>query len=162
MNASEPLILERTYDVPAEIVWELWTTAAGIESWWSPDGFATEVRELDPRPGGKLVHAMTATAPEQIEFLRGAGLPQTTVATKTFTEVVQPTRLAYSSLIDFVPDHEPYEHLTEVDLIPEGDGVRVVMTVEPMHDEVWTQRLLAGRGNELDNLAALLMQRAGN
>jgi uncharacterized protein YndB with AHSA1/START domain len=25
--------LERTHDVPAEIVWELWTTPAGIEEW---------------------------------------------------------------------------------------------------------------------------------
>jgi hypothetical protein len=30
------------------------------------------------------------------------------------------------------------------------------MTVEPLHDEVWTERMLAGRRNELDNLAALI------
>jgi hypothetical protein len=28
-----------------------------------------------------------------------------------------------------------------------------------MHDEVWTERLLAGRANELDNLAAVIEQR---
>jgi hypothetical protein len=33
------------------------------------------VRELDVRPGGELVHAMTATAPEQVEFPKSAGLP---------------------------------------------------------------------------------------
>ena len=27
------------------------------------------------------------------------------------------------------------------------------MTIEPMHDEEWTNRLVAGRENELDNLA---------
>lgn len=30
------------------------------------------------------------------------------------------------------------------------------MTVEPLHDDTWTRRLLDGRANELDNLAGLL------
>lgn len=34
------------------------------------------------------------------------------------------------------------------------------MTVDPMHDETWTQRILAGRGNELDNLQAAIARRA--
>jgi uncharacterized protein YndB with AHSA1/START domain len=153
--------LERAYDASAETVWELWTTAAGIEEWWSPDGFVTEVRKLDLRPGGELVHAMTATAPDMVEFMTQAGMPLTNVARKTFTEITAPTRLAYSSLIDFVPGHEPYEHLTLVDLAPAADRVHVVMTVDAMHDDVWTERLLAGRNNELDNLAAVIARRRG-
>jgi uncharacterized protein YndB with AHSA1/START domain len=148
--------LERTYDASAETVWELWTTAEGIEAWWSPDGFVTEVRKLDLRPGGELVYAMTATAPEQVEFMKSAGMPLTTESRKTFTEVSRPTRLAYLSLVDFVPGVEAYEHLTVVDLEPAGDGVRVVMTVDAMHDELWTERLVAGRANELDNLASAI------
>jgi len=27
--------LERTYDAPAELIWELWTTAAGLEEWFA-------------------------------------------------------------------------------------------------------------------------------
>jgi uncharacterized protein YndB with AHSA1/START domain len=160
LNAAEPIRLERTYDTSPATIWELWTTAEGIESWWSPDGFVTEVHKLDVRPGGELVYAMTATAPEQVEFMKNAGMPLTTESRKTFTEVSEPTRLAYNSLIDFVPDKEPYEHLTVVDLAPAGDGVRVVMTVEPLHDHVWTDRLLAGRANELDNLATVIGQRS--
>jgi hypothetical protein len=63
------------------------------------------------------------------------------------------------SLIDFVPDREPYEHMTEVELTPVDGGTRVVMDVEPLHDDVWTERLLAGRNNELDNLTAVLERR---
>src|SRR3954463_12033627 len=122
--------LERTYDARPETIWELWTTADGIEQWWSPDGFETAVRELDLRPGGRLVHAMTATTPDMISFLESTGLPRTTEATKTFTEVSEPVRLSYTSLVDFVPGHEPYEHLTVVDLEPRGDATHVVMTVE--------------------------------
>ena len=159
MNATEPIRLERTYDTSAATIWELWTTAEGIESWWAPDGYVTEVQKLDLRPGGELVYTMTATAPEAVEFMNNAGMPLTTESRKTFTEISEPTRLAYNSLVDFVPDKEPYEHLTEVDLTPAGDGVRVVMTVEPLHDEVWTERLVGGRSNELDNLAAVIAER---
>jgi uncharacterized protein YndB with AHSA1/START domain len=42
--------LERTYEASAELIWELWTTAAGLEEWFAPDGFETRVSELDLRP----------------------------------------------------------------------------------------------------------------
>src|SRR4051794_29474548 len=121
MNASQGII-ERTYDAPPERIWELWTTAEGIERWWSPDGFVTDVEELDLRPGGALVHAMTASAPEMVEFMNSSGMPLTNVGRKTFTAVEAPCRLAYASHVDFVPGVEPYEHLTTVDLTPTGTG----------------------------------------
>ncbi len=158
--SANAIQLERSYDALPQLVWDLWTTAAGIEEWWAPDGFENHVSELELRPGGQLVYTMRATAPEQVEFMNNAGMPLSTEARKTFTEVSPPTRLAYVSLIDFVPGHEPYEHLTVVDIEPEGDRTRVVMTVDPMHDETWTQRILAGRGNELDNLETAIARRA--
>jgi uncharacterized protein YndB with AHSA1/START domain len=151
--------LERTYEAPPELVWELWTTAEGIEEWWAPDGFESRVSELDLRPGGRLTYTMTATAPEQIAFMNSAGMPLATESRKTFTEVARPTRLAYRSLIDFVPDHEPYEHLTVVDIKPAGDRTTVVMSIDPMHDEIWTERIVAGRNNELDNLEVAVARR---
>ena len=108
--------LERTYNATPETIWDLWTTKSGIEAWWAPDGFTTEVQDLALRPGGELVYAMTATAPEQVAFMQTAGMPLTNVSRKTFTEVRRPNRLAYLSLIDFVPGHEAYEHLTVVDI----------------------------------------------
>lgn len=153
---STKIRIERLYPASAEEVWELWTTSEGIESWWAPDGFRVEISTLDLRPGGALVYTMTATGPEQVEFMRGAGMPLTTESRKRFTEVRAATRLAYQSLADFIPGVAPYEFLTVVDLQASGDGVRVVMTVDPMHDEVWTQRLVAGRENELDNLGKVI------
>ena len=150
--------LERTYPTSPEAVWELWTTARGIESWWAPDGFAVEVNTLELRPGGRLVYTMTATAPEQIAFMQNAGLPLSTQSQKTFTEIDAGRRLAYDSLVDFVPGVEPYEFSTVVDLDSTDDGVKVTMTVEALHDEEWTQRLLAGRSNELDNLGRAVAQ----
>ncbi|WP_374008019.1 SRPBCC domain-containing protein [Leifsonia sp. LS-T14] len=149
-------VIERIVTASPERVWQLWTTPDGISQWWAPDGFRTDVDRLDLTEGGELVYRMTATAPEQIEFLRQNGIRLSTESRKVFTELRHPRRLAYRSIVDFVPDREPYEQLTVVDLEPDGDSTRVVMQVEPMHDAVWTERLLAGRANELENLARLV------
>lgn len=148
--------IERTIPAAPETVWEFWTTADGISRWWAPDGFRTDVDRIDLRSDGELVYTMTAEDPAQIAFLEQNGLPLSTQARKVFTELRRPDRIAYRSVIDFVPDHEPYEQLTVVDLTPARGGTRVTMQVEELHDEVWTERLLAGRANELDNLARLV------
>ena len=153
--------IERTYDAPAELIWELWTTAAGLEEWFAPGGFESRVSVLELRPGGQLRYTMTATAPEQVAFLRDTGNGLSAEVRKTFTEVAPPARLAYLSLIDFVPGHEPYEHLTTIDIEPAGDRTKVVMTVDPLHDETWSQQHRAHRGEELDNLEAAIRRRAG-
>jgi uncharacterized protein YndB with AHSA1/START domain len=156
MTIESTSTLTRTYPAEPAEIWRLWTTPDGIARWWAPDGFVTEVQTLDLRPGGALVYTMTATGSAQVEFMSAVGLPLTTQSRKTFTELDAPHRIAYRSLIDFVPDHEPYEHLTVVDLEDVDGGTRVAMAMERLHDDEWTQRLVAGRDNELDNLAAVL------
>jgi uncharacterized protein YndB with AHSA1/START domain len=156
----DPARLTRTYDASPELIWPLWTTAAGLEEWFAPDGFEIRVSELELKRGGQLRYVMTATAPEQVAFMRDAGSPLSIEVRKTFTEVVPRTRLAYLSLIDFVPDHEPYEHLTTVDIEPAGDRTIVVMTLDPLHDETWTRQHRAHRANELDNLESAIRRRS--
>jgi uncharacterized protein YndB with AHSA1/START domain len=148
--------LERTYPTDPATVWALWTTPDGISQWWAPDGFTTTVDALDLREGGELVYTMTATAPEMINFMTSAGMPLATVSRKRFTAIRQPALLAYDSLVDFVPGQDSYEFGTEITLTPTADGTLVVMEVGSLHDDTWTQRLLAGRANELDNLARLV------
>ena len=155
-TADTQLVLRRSYPAPPERIWTLWTTPAGIASWWAPDGFSTYVDVLDLRPGGTLSYTMTATGEDQIAFMEQAGMPLTTLSRKEFTEIDKPARLAYTSLVDFVPGLDPYEHLTVVTLERTTLGTDVVMEIEPLHDEIWTERIQAGRANELDNLARLI------
>jgi hypothetical protein len=70
--------------------------------------------------------------------------------------VAPPARLAYLSLIDFIPDHEPYEHLTTIAVVPAGTRTTVVMTIDPLHDDAWTQAYRAHRATELAHLEAVL------
>lgn len=162
MNAAAPATararfsIERQYHVSIQEAWDLWTTRSGIESWWGPEGFDVTVVSLDLRPGGELVYKMTAVAPQQVEFMKKAGMPLTTQAKVTYTEVSAPNRLAYKTRADFIPGVEPYDVATVVELKKTKDGVKLVISFDAMHDEVWTQRARAGHESQLRKLDALV------
>jgi uncharacterized protein YndB with AHSA1/START domain len=154
--ARRRVSIERTFNAAIEDVWELWTTKDGIESWWGPDGFEVRVRKLDLRPGGELRYDMSAIATDQIEFLKKAGMSVTTPSLVTYTEVVPRKRLAFTQLADFIPNVKPYEVAMMVEFDATPQGVRMVLTLDAMHDEYWTKMAVMGWENELDKLAKLL------
>jgi hypothetical protein len=45
---------------------------------------------------------------------------------------------------------------TQVDIEAVGSGVRLAVTIEAMHDEVWTGRMVMGWESELGKLATVL------
>lgn len=153
------IVIERTYQAAIEDVWELWTTKEGIESWWGPEGFAVKVRQLDLRPGGRMLYAMSAVAPEQIAFMKNAGMPVTTETILTYTEVTAPHRLAFTQLADFIPGVAPYDTGMLVELHAGAQGVRMVLTIDAMHDEEWTRRAVMGWESELGRIAKALEAR---
>lgn len=69
------VVIERTYRAQIEDLWALWTTKAGFESWWGPEGFRVEVHVLQAREGGALEYDMIADAPEAIAAMKGMGQP---------------------------------------------------------------------------------------
>ena len=150
--------IERSYAASIEEAWALWTTKPGIESWWGPEGFEVAVTSLDLRPGGELTYVMTAVAPEQVAFMKQAGMPLSTECRVTYTEVLPPRRLAFKTLADFIPGVTPYEVATVVELKTAGDGVKLVITFDAMHDDVWTARARAGHESQLRKLDALLVR----
>jgi len=148
--------ITRTYTASIEEAWALWTTKAGIESWWGPEGFDVTVTSLDLRPGGELIYRMTATAPAQVAFMKQAGMPLTTECKVTYTEIAPPGRLAYKTLTDFVPGIVPYDVVTVVELREAAGGVKLTVTFDAMHDDVWTERARAGHESQLRKLDRLL------
>ena len=151
--------IQRSYAASIDEAWALWTTKPGIESWWGPEGFDVTVTSLDLRAGGELAYVMTAVAPEQVAFMKQAGMPLSTECRVTYTEVVPPSRLAYKALADFIPGVAPYEVATVVELKAADDGVKLVITFDAMHDDVWTERARAGHESQLRKLDALLAGR---
>lgn len=159
MTPRPKLTLERTFEATPEEVWELWTTKDGMEAWMGPDGFQVEVTSLDLRPGGDLVYTMTAVGPDQVDYMTRAGMPLTNRQQVVFVEVDPPRRLVFRDVADFIPDVEPYEVETVVELQPVDAGTRLVLTFEAMHDDRWTEMARLGREMELRKLAELLARR---
>jgi uncharacterized protein YndB with AHSA1/START domain len=158
--SKKQVTLERTFTAAIEDVWALWTTKEGIESWWGPEGFRVEVRKLDLRPRGELLYAMIACGPEQIAFMKQAGMPIETETRIVYDEVVPPRRLRYTNVVGFVPGVEPYDNGVLLELAAAGPTVRMTLTLDAMHDETWTQRAVMGWESELAKLARLLERRA--
>ena len=45
-------------DAPVRLVWEVWTRPEHIKHWWGPDGFTSDIAQMDVRPGGKWTFDM--------------------------------------------------------------------------------------------------------
>lgn len=150
------ITFDRTFQAPVEDVWDLWTTKEGIESWWGPEGFHVKVRKLDLRVGGELLYDMIASDPQAIAFMKREGMPTSHAARIRFTDVTVNRRLAYLHSTDFIPDITPYEVETVVELSVHGDDVRMTLTFDAMHDEIWSQRQAAGWESELRKLTKVL------
>lgn len=132
-------VIERTYRTRAEELWELWTTKEGFESWWGCEGSRVRVHTIEAREGGMLHYDMIAVAPADIATRSQLGLSPSSSVRARFTEFRPYQRLILAHVIDFVPGVRTYEQTIAVDFFPAGDTVRMVTTIEPMHNEEFTQ-----------------------
>ena len=152
MTIKANTVVERTYRARVEELWDLWTTKEGFESWWGPEGFRVEVYTLEPRPGGTLHYSMIAAAPEQVAALRQLDRPPSHEVHARFAEVKPLQRLAIVNTIDFLPEVDPYESQIVVEFFPSAGTVRMVVTLEAMHDEQITRMSRIGFTSQLTKL----------
>ena len=152
---------ERRYDNAAiEDLWQLWTTKEGFESWWGPRGFRVAVHRLDARVGGELLYDMIAEEPEQVEYMRRAGMSVSHGTRGRFTQITRPRSLEIVHVIDFIPGVKPYENRIRAEFFPEkGDGARMLVTVEPHPDPAWTRSASLGMESQLTKVANALAVR---
>ena len=152
ITSRPTLVVERTYRAHIEELWQLWTTKEGFESWWGPEGFRVAVHTLEPRVGGALHYDMIADSPEMVAAMKQMGRPASHPARARFTSLEPHQRLAITSVVDFLPDVTPYESTIAVELFPKGETVRMVVTLESMHDEEMTKMSVMGFTSQLSKL----------
>ena len=155
---AERLTLERCYRTRLACVWVLWTSPAGLESWWGPRGFSTHVEHLDLRPGGEWRYALAADTPAAARFMRRLGLPRTLRVCATYTEVLRPRRLRYTQRVDFIPGVRPYESAVLLELHATADEVLMAVTLDAV--QPWAGRARHGWDGQLGRLARRLAPRA--
>lgn len=157
-DTPRTITMQRVYHASVEELWDRWTTKAGIESWWGPDGFITRVRTLDVRPGGGFEYAIIAIDPDQVEALKAAHLPLSNIARCAFTAVDPMRRIAYKTSAGFVPGVAPYEVATLVEIESEEDWVKMVVTQDDIRDPELTRMAAIGLDQQFNKLGRVLLE----
>jgi len=119
--SENTLRITRTFQAPAEAVFDAWTSEEVMRRWWhaAHDWETTEV-EVDVRVGGSVRVVMRN--PDKDEEYGGGG---------RYTEVDPPKRLAFT----WIWDDRPTRTLIELDF-EEADGVT---TVQFTHSDLWDE-----------------------
>src|SRR3954463_11464312 len=81
------VVIERTFDAPVNLLWQMWTEPAHFSAWYGPDGATIPVAELDWRVGGTRHVCMQMETPNGVMQMWFTG---------EFREVVENVRLVYT------------------------------------------------------------------
>jgi uncharacterized protein YndB with AHSA1/START domain len=55
---DEAFVINRTFNAPRELVWQVWTDPKHLSQWWGPTGLTMAVCKVDLRPGGMFHYGM--------------------------------------------------------------------------------------------------------
>jgi uncharacterized protein YndB with AHSA1/START domain len=70
-GSQDAMVLERTFDAPIALVWQMWTEPKHFKAWYGPTGANIPTAEIDLRVGGKRLVCMemeTPNGPMQMWF----------------------------------------------------------------------------------------------
>lgn len=130
-NPKLDLMLERTIDVPRELVWKVWTTPELLMPWFCPLPWKTVECEIDLRPGGKFYTVMQSPEGQRfpnngcyLEIIANEKLTWTSALEPGFRPANQP---------ESSPDHECAELLMTAVLILEPHDKGTKYTAIAMH-----------------------------
>lgn len=146
------VVIERRYRASLDELWSLWTTKAGFESWWGPEGFRVEVHRLEAKTGGALDYDMIADAPEAVAAMQEMGQPISHGTHGVYAVLEPQSRLSLVHAIDFIPDQAPYDSIIDVAFIADGEMVRMITTLHPHLDPHWTKMSTEGYSSQLTKL----------
>ncbi len=128
-SGKEQFVINRSFDAPRELVFEMWTNPKHFSQWLAPTGFTMKFFRADIKTGGETFYSMTD------------GKTMTMYGRAKYLEITRPDRIVYTQ--QFCDENEkisrhpkaptwPETMLTTVTLTEEGpDQTRVTVTWEP-------------------------------
>ena len=131
-STAPACVVERVFDAPVDLIWQMWTDPNHFKSWYGPKGFTVPVAEIDVRVGGKHLFCMQSPDGKMKMWSTGE-----------FTELVPNERLVFTdSMADEngnvvspqamgMPEGYPQTTLVTVTLERLGEGqTKMVLTHE--------------------------------
>jgi uncharacterized protein YndB with AHSA1/START domain len=157
---DDAVVIERTFDAPVSLIWEMWTVAEHFASWYGPEGATIPVAEMDVRVGGSRRICMQVRTP------RG---PMEMWFSGEYLEVVEQQRLVYTESVSDEAGNpvgpadgdQPGVHpvtQVRVELEAIDAGTRMVLTHVGLPAD---SPGATGWNMALDELSALVASRAG-
>ena len=90
-NASQDaVVIERGFDAPVGLIWQMWTDPEHFKRWYGPDGATISVADMDVRVGGTRLIGMEVHTPNGLMQMWFAG---------EYREVVENERLVYTEFM---------------------------------------------------------------
>jgi uncharacterized protein YndB with AHSA1/START domain len=123
-TARDEVVLERHFDAPIELLWQMWTDPDQFSTWYGPAGAHITVQQWDLREGGARLVRMTAETPRGVMDMWFAG---------QFLTIVENHTLAYTEYIADEHAHLLASHdahaATEVrvDFSRTGDATKIIV-----------------------------------
>jgi uncharacterized protein YndB with AHSA1/START domain len=96
------LVLERVFDAPRDLVFQMFKEAEHLKRWWGPRGWELPVCKVDFRPGGVWHYCMKCVDENQGQFF---GMESWGKA--IYKEIVEPEKIVYT---DFFSDADGNEN----------------------------------------------------
>ncbi len=134
--------MERTYQAPAQAVFDAWTSPEVMRRWWHAEhDWETTVAEVDLRVGG-AVRVVMRDPHEGVEYGGGGH----------YTDIDPPRRLAFT----WRWDNDDRRQLIELDFVVAGGATTVHFTHSNLWDEESVRSHEGGWSNAFDNLRRTL------
>ena len=51
-GSQDAVVIERSFDAPMDLIWEMWTDPDHFKAWYGPDGTTIPGAKMDVRVGG--------------------------------------------------------------------------------------------------------------
>jgi uncharacterized protein YndB with AHSA1/START domain len=129
--SQDAVVIERSFDAPVDLIWQMWTDPEHFKAWYGPDGATIPVAKMDVRVGGSRLVGMQVQSPSG---------PMQMWFTGEYREVVENERLVYTeSMSDEngnvlspsdmgMPEGHPTTTEVRVELEDLGGRTKMVMT----------------------------------
>jgi uncharacterized protein YndB with AHSA1/START domain len=86
-GTQDAVVIERRFDAPVDLVWQMWTDPEHFKAWYGPAGSTIPVAKMDVRVGGTRLVGMEVQSPNG---------PMQMWFTGEYREVVENERLVYT------------------------------------------------------------------
>jgi uncharacterized protein YndB with AHSA1/START domain len=117
-ESSDRLVIERTWPVPPDVVWKLWTEPEHLAAWYGPQGSTISEVAIDLRVGGARSLCMEVATPQGPRRMWFVG---------AYLEIVEGERLVYT---DAMADHNGIVMTAEQLGMPTGHPTSTEVRVE--------------------------------